>query len=70
VIIVLVILAVLAGVFAGIAIQQRITFREMRFELSAYQDAEVRQAETIGDLRAQVRAHETSLTMIMSEVGK
>lgn len=60
-----VILAVVAAFFAGIAAHQRVMLREARFENSAYQDQEVSQAETIGDLRAQVRAHETSLTMIM-----
>lgn len=64
------ILAVVASFFAGIAAHQRVMLREARFENSAYQDQEVQQAETIGGLRAQVRAHETSLTMIMSEVGK
>lgn len=59
----------LAAFFAGIAAHQRVMLREARFENSAYQDAEVRQAETVGDLRAQVRAHETSLTMIMEAVG-
>ena len=62
------ILAVVAAFFAGIAAHQRITIREMRFELSSYQDDEVKSAEIIGDLRAQVKAHETSLTMIMDNV--
>lgn len=62
------ILAVVAAFFAGIATHQRITIREMRFELSSYQDDEVKSAEIIGDLRAQVKAHETSLTMILDNV--
>lgn len=63
-----IIAAVLAGFFAGIAVQQRIALREARFEISGYQQDEVKSAETIGDLRAQIRAHETSLTMIMKAV--
>lgn len=59
-----------AGFFIGIAAHQRVMLREARFENSAYQDQEVQQAELIGNLRAQVKAHETSLTMIMAEVGK
>lgn len=60
----------LVGVFVGIAAHQRVMLREARFENSAYQDGEVQQAEVIGDLRAQVRAHETSLVMLMAEVIK
>jgi hypothetical protein len=60
----------LAGVFIGIAAHQRVMLREARFENSAYQDGEVQQAEVIGNLRAQVKAHETSLTMIMEAMGK
>jgi hypothetical protein len=70
VIIALVVAVALAGLFAGIAAHQRVMLREARYENSAYQDQEVGQAETIGDLRAQIRAHETSLTMIMAEVGR
>lgn len=68
--IVTIIAVALAGFFIGIAAHQRVMLREARFENSAYQDQEVQQAELIGNLRAQVRAHETSLTMIMEEVGK
>jgi hypothetical protein len=64
------ILAVLVGLFAGIAVHQRVILREANFALSSYQDAEVRSAELIGNLKAQVRAHETSLVMIMREVGR
>lgn len=69
-IIALVVAVAVAGFFIGIAAHQRVMLREARFENSAYQDQEVKQAERIGDLKAQVRAHETSLTMIMEEVGK
>ena len=66
----LIIAVAVAAFFAGIAAHQRVMLREARFENSAYQDAEVAQAETVGNLRAQVKAHETSLVMIMAEVGK
>jgi len=68
VIIALVIAVALAGFLAGIAAHQRVMLREARFENSAYQDQEVQQAELIGNLRAQVKAHETSLVMIMETV--
>ena len=60
----------LAAFFAGISTHQRVMLRDVRFENSAYQDQEVQQAVLIGYLRAQVRAHETSLSMIMAGVGK
>ena len=66
----LIVVVVLAAFFAGIAAHQRVMLREARFENSAYKDGEVQQAEVIGNLRAQVKAHETSLVMIMAEVGK
>lgn len=64
----IIILAVLAGLFAGIAVQQRVTIRDLRFENSACLDDMIRQAEITGNLRAWVAAHETSLTMIMGAV--
>ena len=66
----LIVAVALAGMFIGIAAHQRVMLREARFENSAYQDGEVQQAEVIGGLRAQVKAHETSLTMIMEAMGK
>lgn len=59
-----------AAFFAGIAVHQRVILREARFDNSAYQDNEVKSAETIGNLRAQVKAHETTLVMLMEEMGK
>lgn len=69
-VIALVAACVLAGLFAGYAIHQRVELQEAKYEISSYQQEELRFTDMIATLRAEVKAHETSLTMIMAEVGR
>lgn len=66
----LIIASTLAGVFFGYAVHVLHELREAKFEISGYQQEELRFADIIATLRAEVEAHKTSLTMIMREVDK
>lgn len=69
-VIALIVACTLAGLFFGYAVHARHELREAKVELSGYQQEELRLTDMIATLRAEVKAHETSLNMIMREVDK
>lgn len=69
-VIALIVACTLAGLFFGYAVHALHELREAKFEISGYQQEELRYTDIIATLRAEVEAHKTSLTMIMREVDK
>lgn len=69
-VIALIVACTLAGLFFGYAVHVLHELREAKFEISGYQQEELRLTDMIATLRAEVKAHETSLNMIMAEVNK
>lgn len=60
---------IFAGAFAGYSARQRQELQELKFELSARQDEEVRLRSVIVALEEANAAHVTSIAMIMKEVS-
>lgn len=58
-----------AGVFAGYSTHQRMELQDLKFELSARQDEEVRLRSEIVALKEANTAHVTSIAMLMKEVS-
>ena len=69
-VITLVILAVLTGLFAGYATHQRQELADAQDELQTLRIENKKQAVFIATLKTDIRAHETSIEMIMGEVVK
>ncbi len=69
-VITLVILAVLTGLFAGYATHQRQELTDAQDELQTLRIENRKQSVFIATLKTDIRAHETSIEMIMGEVVK
>lgn len=69
-VIVLIVACVLAGMSVGYAFRAQRELREVRSQIFRHQQEELHLTDTIATLRAEVAAHETSLSMIMEEVNK
>lgn len=64
------IILVFLGVCIGYAAHQTLELIEARHEISGCRQEELRLSDTIATLRAEVKAHETTLNMIMEEAAR
>lgn len=69
-VIALIVACTLAGVFFRYAIHAMHELREAKYEISGYQQEELRFTDTIATLRTKVKGHETSLNMVLAEMER